>query len=146
MSKRELSRIEVLARLDGGRLTISAAAETLNLPSRDLNPAWTAAAARLRSPLRRARLLQRPPSDIFNFAQQKTSQLGCNTFRRRSRMTMAPYFPGLTWPWMEMTQRQPNSLAPWARPPSLIAVGGYAYGHAFGGCGGTCRSAPICPR
>ena len=85
MSKRELSRIEVLARLDGGRLTISAAAETLNLPSRDLNPAWTAAAARLRSPLRRARLLQRPPSDIFNFAQQKTSQLGCNKFRRWPR-------------------------------------------------------------
>ena len=57
-----------------------------------------------------------------------------------------PVLSWMTWPWMEMTQRQPISLAPWARPPSLIAVGGYTYGHAFGGCGGTCRSAPIRPR
>ena len=34
MSKRELSRIEVLARLDAGRLTISAAADLIQLTTR----------------------------------------------------------------------------------------------------------------
>jgi hypothetical protein len=47
MSKRELNRIDILARLDGGRLTTAAAAAAIAM-----------------SPQRRPRLLQKLPSDI----------------------------------------------------------------------------------
>src|SRR5882672_2677772 len=70
MSKRELNRIDVLARLDGGRLTTAAAADLMRLTQRQTHRLLKryrdgGAAAIATSPQRRPRLPQKLPSDIL---------------------------------------------------------------------------------
>jgi len=64
MSKRELNRIDVLARLDGGRLTTSAAADLMRLTTRQIFTVQKAlplsgqglrSSSRLRSPASRVK-------------------------------------------------------------------------------------------
>ena len=70
VSKRELNRIDVLARLDGHRLTASAAADLMRVTLRQTHRLLKryragGAAAIATSPQRRPRLPQKLPSDIL---------------------------------------------------------------------------------
>src|ERR1700682_2604420 len=93
MSKRELNRIDILARLDGGRLTPAAAADLMRLTQRQTQRLLKryrdgGAAAIATSPQRRPRLPQKLPSDILTLqskghlnlvATKKTENGTCST-------------------------------------------------------------------
>jgi hypothetical protein len=108
MSKRELNRIDVLARLDAGRLTTMAAADLMRVTVRQTAliaslkaqnhepdpPAWAAAAAIATSPQRRPRLPQKLPSDILTL--QSKGHL--NLVATHQVRATAPSFPACPSP------------------------------------------------
>src|SRR4030088_269680 len=76
MSKRELNRIDILARLDGGRLTTAAAADLMRITLRQTHRLLRryrdgGAPAIAASTQRRPRLLQKLPSDILTLQSKR---------------------------------------------------------------------------